>query len=77
MKIPKKGLTVGDATLIRWYKKEGEKVKKGESLFEFETLKAITVVEAPCSGVVKKISVQEGETVSVSTVVASLDCDRV
>ncbi|HEY3125950.1 MAG TPA: lipoyl domain-containing protein, partial [Candidatus Limnocylindria bacterium] len=38
--LPKLGLTMDEGRLIAWHKKEGERVEKGEVLFEVETDKA-------------------------------------
>lgn len=51
--------------LTKWLKKEGDKVEKGEPLFELETDKLNTVVEATESGVLRKILVPEGTEVAI------------
>ncbi|MCC9294248.1 2-oxo acid dehydrogenase subunit E2, partial [Clostridium sp. WLY-B-L2] len=61
--MPKLGLTMTEGTLVDWHKSEGEKVEKGEVLFEVETDKLTNEIEAKESGVLRKILVEEGETV--------------
>ncbi len=61
--MPKLGLTMTEGTLVNWHKSEGEKVEKGEILFEVETDKLTNEIEAKESGVLRKILVEEGETV--------------
>lgn len=68
--MPKLGLTMTEGTLIRWKKKEGEKVEKGDILFEVETSKSTNEIESDFSGVLMKILVNEGETVPCTTVIA-------
>jgi pyruvate dehydrogenase E2 component (dihydrolipoamide acetyltransferase) len=48
-------------TIVKWLKSEGERVEKGEPLYELDTDKVTQEVEAEASGVLLKIAVQEGE----------------
>lgn len=68
--LPALGLTVEKGTILKWFKKEGDVVTKGESLFEVEADKVTTEVESPASGILKKILVSEGIEVPILTVVA-------
>jgi pyruvate dehydrogenase E2 component (dihydrolipoamide acetyltransferase) len=70
--MPKLGFDMAEGTLIRWAKKEGEKVEKGELLAEIETDKATVEVESQFSGVVLKHLVQEGTAVPVSKPIAAV-----
>lgn len=69
---PKIGLTMTEANIIEWKKKEGEWVEKGEVLFVFETEKVAFEVEAAHSGFLARILKQVGETVQVGEVVGLL-----
>lgn len=71
--IPKIEANTEEVTLVKWLKKENDIVKKGEPLFSIETAKAVIDVEAEESGILKKILVQEGESVPVLTVVAFIE----
>ena len=42
--IPVLGLTVEKGTILKWLKKEGDRVEKGEPLFEVEADKVTTQV---------------------------------
>ncbi|MBU0951266.1 MAG: 2-oxo acid dehydrogenase subunit E2 [Elusimicrobia bacterium] len=53
--MPKLGETMEDGILTKWLKQEGEKVEKGEALFEVTTDKATFEAESPASGFIKKI----------------------
>lgn len=68
--LPLLGLGEEKGTIVRWVKSEGDRVEKGDVLFEVETEKVVTEVESPASGILKKILVPEGVEVPVSTVVA-------
>jgi pyruvate dehydrogenase E2 component (dihydrolipoamide acetyltransferase) len=48
-------------TVVRWLKQVGDRVEKGEPLYELDTEKVTQEVEADASGVLLKIAVQEGE----------------
>ena len=66
IKLPKLGETMEEGTISKWRKKEGEKVERGEILFEVMTDKANFEVEAPDSGVIRKILAKEDEVVQVT-----------
>lgn len=68
--MPRLGLTMEEATLLRWVCQEGDSFKEGDVIFEIETDKVTSDVEAPFSGTLAKILVPEGETVPVATPVA-------
>jgi pyruvate dehydrogenase E2 component (dihydrolipoamide acetyltransferase) len=70
VQIPKTESKVEEATLVKWYKKEGDNVNTGELIAEAETFKAIIEIDSPNAGIIYKIFVEEGETVSVNTVIA-------
>jgi pyruvate dehydrogenase E2 component (dihydrolipoamide acetyltransferase) len=68
--MPKLGFDMAEGTLVRWLKKVGETVNKGEVLAEIETDKATVEVESLASGVVRKLLVDEGAVVPVNTPIA-------
>ena len=68
--LPKWGLTMEDGTVVAWYVDEGDHVVEGEVIAEVETEKVENDLEAPCTGVVARILVDEDETVDVGTVLA-------
>jgi len=68
--MPKLALTMREGKLVEWLKKEGDQVSEGELLFIVEGEKVTTEVEAPTSGVLGKVLVPAGETVSCDTVLA-------
>jgi len=64
--MPRLSLAMKEGTVISWFKKEGDMVKKGESLVEVLSEKATYEVEAPASGVLRKILAPEGTNVPVA-----------
>jgi len=68
--MPRLSLTMKEGTVGKWYKKEGDSVEKDEPIVEVVSEKAAYDLEAPASGVLRKILVQEGVDVSVNTVIA-------
>lgn len=68
--MPKLGLTMIEGKIVKWFKKEGDPVKKGEPIVEITTEKIANVVESPETGVLLKILVQAGNTVPVLTRIA-------
>ncbi|HEY5269080.1 MAG TPA: dihydrolipoamide acetyltransferase family protein [Anaerolineales bacterium] len=68
--MPKLGFDMAEGTLVRWVKKVGETVNKGEVLAEIETDKATVEVESSASGVVRRLVVEEGSVVPVGSPIA-------
>jgi 2-oxoglutarate dehydrogenase E2 component (dihydrolipoamide succinyltransferase) len=71
--MPKMGESVNEGTIIKWYKKPGDKVHRDEIIFEISTDKVDTEIPSPGTGVITEIKFNEGDTVEVGTVVALLD----
>lgn len=70
--MPQMGESIAEGTLVRWLKSVGDHVERDEPLFEISTDKVDTEIPSPGEGVLQEIKVNEGETVSVQTVVALL-----
>lgn len=70
--MPKMGESVMEGTIIKWHKKEGDKVEKDEIIFEISTDKVDTEVPSPEEGVLAEILVSENETVEVGQTVARI-----
>ena len=68
--MPKLGFDMAEGTLVRWVKKVGETVEKGDVLAEIETDKATVEVESTASGVVRKLLADEGAVVPVNSPIA-------
>jgi len=61
VKLPRLGQGMESGTIVKWLKHEGEKVEKGEPLYELDTEKVTQEVEADVAGVLLKIAVETGE----------------
>jgi pyruvate dehydrogenase E2 component (dihydrolipoamide acetyltransferase) len=61
VKLPRLGQGMESGTIVKWLKSEGEKVEKGEPLYELDTDKVTQEVEAEASGVLLKIAISSGE----------------
>jgi 2-oxoglutarate dehydrogenase E2 component (dihydrolipoamide succinyltransferase) len=72
IRVPTLGESVTEATIGQWYKKAGDAVAIDEPLCELETDKVTIEVPAPAAGVLASIAVEEGTTVEVGAVLASL-----
>lgn len=70
--MPKMGESISEGTILRWLKKEGDKVEKDEPILEISTDKVDTEVPSPVAGTLLKIMAQEKQTVAVGDVIASI-----
>jgi len=71
--MPKLGETMEEGYLVSWKKKEGDKVEKGEILFEVMSDKTNFEVESQYSGYLRKILFQPSDQpIPVTTVIAYL-----
>ncbi len=68
--MPKSSLTMEEGTILKWYKNEGEEIKKGEPLVQIMEEKSTIDLEATSSGIVKKLYYKEQEDVSVGKIIA-------
>ena len=64
--MPRLSLTMKEGTVVQWFKKEGDLVQKGEPIVEVLSEKVTYDVEAPASGVLRKILAAEGVDVPVA-----------
>jgi pyruvate dehydrogenase E2 component (dihydrolipoamide acetyltransferase) len=68
--MPALGMAQDTGTLIRWLKKEGDQVAKGEPLMEVETDKATVEIEAAANGILARVTAQDGDVIPVAQVIA-------
>jgi pyruvate dehydrogenase E2 component (dihydrolipoamide acetyltransferase) len=71
--LPKVDMDMSTGVISKWHVKDGDTVKKSQSLFDIETDKAAMEIESPGDGVIK-ISGEAGEgaTLAIGTVVAMI-----
>lgn len=70
--MPALGLAQETGKLVRWLKRDGEQVAKGEPLMEVETDKATVEVESPATGTLTAITAAEGDDVKVGLAIATI-----
>lgn len=68
--MPKLGMTMAEGTIEEWKVREGDAVRRGQTLASVATDKLTGEVDAPRDGVVLRILAGEGETVPVSSAIA-------
>ena len=71
--VPELGESVVEATVVRWFKSEGDPVKIGEPLVELETEKANFEVAAEKEGTLSSIRKKDGEDVEVGEVLGVIE----
>jgi dihydrolipoamide dehydrogenase len=67
--MPQLSDTMTEGTVVKWHKKEGDKIRGGEEVAEIETDKATMPMEAFDSGTLAVIVAPEGQKVSVGQVI--------
>ena len=73
LKMPKLGESVTEGTIGKWLKQPGDKVNKYDLLVEVQTDKVNTEIPSPVAGTLKEVKVEEGQTVTIGTLLAVFD----
>ncbi|MDR3644509.1 MAG: dihydrolipoamide acetyltransferase family protein [Clostridia bacterium] len=68
--MPSVGQTTNEALIVKWHKKVGDPVDRGDVLFDTETDKATLEVESYAQGILRAVLCKEGDMVASGTVVA-------
>jgi pyruvate dehydrogenase E2 component (dihydrolipoamide acetyltransferase) len=68
--MPKMSDTMEEGVVVKWLRREGDRVASGDALAEIETDKAVLELEANMDGVVRKIVAQEDSKVPVGQLIA-------
>lgn len=71
--MPKLGESITEGTIIKWCKKQGDFVKKDETLLEISTDKVDSEIPSPVEGRVAEILFEVNKTVAVDTVIARIE----
>jgi len=69
--MPRLSDTMEEGTILRWLKKDGDTVARGEELVEIETDKAAMIYESDLQGTLE-ILASEGQTVTVGVAIARI-----
>src|SRR5437667_12831236 len=70
--MPQQSDTMTEGTVVKWLKREGDKVKEGDVIAEIETDKATMEMEAFEAGTIAVIKAPEGTKVPVGELIAVL-----
>ena len=70
--MPQMGESIAEGTIVRWIKKVGDPVDRDEPLFEITTDKVDAEIPSPSAGILTEILAKEGDTVSVHSVVGTI-----
>lgn len=72
IKVPTVGESISEVTLLKWVKYDGDYVERDEVIAELESEKATFEVNAEKAGVLKR-GAQEGDTLNIGDVLATID----
>jgi 2-oxoglutarate dehydrogenase E2 component (dihydrolipoamide succinyltransferase) len=72
IKVPELAESITEGTIAQWLKKPGDSVEKGEFIVELETDKVNVEVISEEAGVVQELLAEEGDTVEVGQVIATV-----
>jgi 2-oxoglutarate dehydrogenase E2 component (dihydrolipoamide succinyltransferase) len=75
--MPKLGESVQEATITKWFIKEGDTVEEDDALLEIATDKVDSEIPSPVAGVITKILFPENELVAVGKVIAHIEMNGV
>jgi 2-oxoglutarate dehydrogenase E2 component (dihydrolipoamide succinyltransferase) len=70
IQMPKLGESVQEATITKWFVKEGDRIEEDEPLFEVATDKVDSEIPSPVDGIIKKIFYPLNALVPVGEIVA-------
>ena len=71
--MPQMGVSVAEGTITAWRKRPGDWVERDETVVEISTDKVETEVPSPTAGRLGEVLVEEGATVAVGTLLATID----
>ncbi|MFN4241998.1 MAG: dihydrolipoyl dehydrogenase [Tepidisphaerales bacterium] len=68
--MPQLSDTMSEGVVVKWHRKEGEKIREGEKIADVETDKAVMEMESFETGTLAAVLIPEGQKVKVGTVLA-------
>lgn len=75
VQMPKLGESVQEATITKWFVKEGDKIEEDGAMFEVATEKVDSEIPSPVDGVISKIFYNENDLVAVGEIVAIIQVE--
>ncbi|HET7322378.1 MAG TPA: dihydrolipoamide acetyltransferase family protein [Longimicrobiaceae bacterium] len=73
--MPQMGESIAEGTVSVWLKKVGDQVGRDEPIMEIATDKVDAEIPSPVAGTLAEVTVSEGETVEVGTIVAYIETE--
>jgi 2-oxoglutarate dehydrogenase E2 component (dihydrolipoamide succinyltransferase) len=73
IKMPKLGESVEEATITKWFIKEGDRVEEDMALLEIATDKVDSEIPSPVEGIVAKVLYKVNDLVPVGKIIAIID----
>ncbi len=73
LKLPRLSMNMQEATLVAWRVTPGERFTAGQVLYEVETEKVTSEVQAPCEGVLLEILAEAGSDLEVGDPVCRIE----
>ncbi|MXP09851.1 2-oxoglutarate dehydrogenase complex dihydrolipoyllysine-residue succinyltransferase [Pseudoblastomonas halimionae] len=71
--VPSLGESVSEGTIAEWLKQPGDAVAVDEPIVSVETDKVTVEVPSPVAGVIGELKAEEGDTIEVGAVIASVE----
>lgn len=71
--MPRMDPEMREGRIVEWLKNEGDEVKEGDVIARVEAEKVVFDLEAPKSGIIKKILANVGDVVPVGKAVAIIE----
>jgi len=73
MLMPRMDPEMKEGRIVEWLKREGEYVREGEFIVRVEAEKAVLELEAPKSGILKKVLANVGDVIPVGKPIAIIE----
>src|SRR5574338_1423031 len=70
--MPKMGESIMEATVLKWHKKPGDKVRMDETVLEIATDKVDSEVPSTAEGTIEELLYNENDVVPVGAVIARI-----
>ena len=71
--LPQAGKSASSATVLRWRKRVGDAIRKGDVLLEVETDEGLAAIESAAEGTLKQVLASAGRTIPVGAPLAVVD----
>jgi pyruvate dehydrogenase E2 component (dihydrolipoyllysine-residue acetyltransferase) len=73
--MPKLGMEMTDGSVAAWRVREGDRVQRGDVVLEIETEKITYEIQAPVTGILRKVAAREGEVRPVGGLLGIITAD--